>query len=167
MLLLASYDIVFQEVPGEVTLALNLSACPNNCPGCHSPHLRETVGEPLDDGLLEGLLARYGSAVTCVGFMGGDGEPDEVNRLAAKIHSTTNLKTAWYSGREALPESVRLANLDYLKLGPYDSARGGLDNPATNQRFYRVEHGGGGVDHGVSGEKLVDATALFRKKSLT
>ncbi|MDR1671544.1 MAG: anaerobic ribonucleoside-triphosphate reductase activating protein [Alistipes sp.] len=156
MMLLASYDIVFQEVPGEITLALNLSACPNNCPGCHSPHLREVVGEQLDDALLEGLLARYGGAVTCVGFMGGDGQPAEVNRLAAKIHATTNLKTAWYSGREELSPAIRLENLDYLKLGPYDPACGGLDNPATNQHFYRVEGG-----------ELIDATALFRKKPLT
>lgn len=156
MLLLASYDIVFQEVPGEVTLALNLSGCPNRCPGCHSTHLREDVGEPLDDQLMEGLLARYGGAATCVAFMGGDGDPAEVNRLAARIKNSTTLKTAWYSGREEIPGAINPANLDYIKLGPYDSARGGLSSPeTTNQRFYRVEAG-----------KLVDATALFAKKAL-
>jgi hypothetical protein len=51
--------------------------------------------------------------------------------------------------------AVDLANFDYIKLGPYDPARGGLDSPTTNQRFYRVEGG-----------KLVDATSLFRKKPL-
>jgi anaerobic ribonucleoside-triphosphate reductase activating protein len=159
MLSLASYDIVFQEVPGEVTLALNLSACPNNCLGCHSPHLREAVGEMLDDELLDGLLTRYGTAVTCVGFMGGDGEPSEVNRLAAKVHATTELKTAWYSGRESIAEAIGLENFDYIKLGPYDPARGGLDKPDTNQRFYRVEH------TPLAAETLVDVTALFRKKT--
>ena len=38
------FDVVFQEIPGEVTLALNLSGCPNRCAGCHSPHLWEEVG---------------------------------------------------------------------------------------------------------------------------
>lgn len=38
------YDIVFQEVPGEVSLALNISNCPFKCEGCHSPHLRENIG---------------------------------------------------------------------------------------------------------------------------
>ncbi len=209
MLLLASYDIVFQEVPGEVTLALNLSGCPNRCPGCHSPHLREAVGEPLDDELLTGLLARYGNSATCVAFMGGDGEPAEVNRLAALIHDTANLKTAWYSGRAELSPAIELANFDFIKLGPYDPERGGLDSPdTTNQRFYRIEacnavSGTPATDEDapavptirkdsptdptaaastsvipatapVSGEgtsassgfKMIDATELFRKKSL-
>ena len=60
MLRLASFDVVFQEIPGEVTLALNLSGCPNRCAGCHSPHLWEEVGEPLDDNLLNSLLSGYG-----------------------------------------------------------------------------------------------------------
>ena len=45
MLKYAGYDIVFQEIPDEVTLALNLSGCPNGCPGCHSPHLQRDEGE--------------------------------------------------------------------------------------------------------------------------
>ncbi len=156
MLLLASYDIVFQEVPGEVTLALNLSACPNLCPGCHSPHLREEIGETLDDELLDGLLARYGGSVTCVAFMGGDGDPAEVSRLAARVKSTGKLKAVWYSGREELSPAMNLANLDFIKLGPYDPQYGGLSTPGTNQRFYRVEGG-----------ELVDATVLFAKKPLS
>ena len=178
MLLLASYDIVFQEVPGEVTLALNLSGCPNLCPGCHSPHLREQTGEPLDDELLDGLLTRYGGSVTCVAFMGGDGEPAEVNRLAARVRSyitsaepvsevqttsksadNTPKKVAWYSGRGELSPEVSLDNLDFVKLGPYDPERGGLDSTGTNQRFWRVE--------GPAGDrKMIDATSLFLKKPL-
>ena len=52
MLRLASFDVVFQEIPGEVTLALNLSGCPNRCAGCHSPHLWEEVGERTGHGEL-------------------------------------------------------------------------------------------------------------------
>ena len=37
MLKYAGYDIVFQEIPDEVTLAISLTNCPNRCPGCHSP----------------------------------------------------------------------------------------------------------------------------------
>ena len=54
----ASFDIVFQEIPGEVTLALNLSGCPCHCPGCHSQHLWEDIGEELNAELLDGLLDR-------------------------------------------------------------------------------------------------------------
>ena len=62
----ASYDIVFQEIPEEVTLALNISQCPCHCQGCHSPHLAEDIGEQLTTELLQNLLDRYRSAVTCV-----------------------------------------------------------------------------------------------------
>lgn len=148
MLLLASYDIVFQEVPGEVTLALNLSCCPNRCSGCHSPHLREEIGEPLED-LLDGLLARYGDSATCVAFMGGDGDVAEVVRMAFRVRAS-GLKTAWYSGRERLPEPIEA--FDFVKLGAYIPEFGGLDSPTTNQRFYAIV-----------GDKAVDRTSLFQR----
>ena len=72
MLKFWNYDIVFAEVPDHTTLAVNLTGCPLRCPGCHSPHLREDVGDPLDHDALAALLARYGSRVTCVALMGGD-----------------------------------------------------------------------------------------------
>ena len=148
----ASFDIVFQEIPGEVTLALNLSNCPCHCPGCHSPHLAEDIGEPLNEELLDSLIAKYAGLITCVAFMGGDAEPEEVARLAAHVQG---LKTAWYSGRPALPESLSAKRsvseavcqrsglsgvagpFDYIKLGPYIDALGGLKSPTTNQRLYK------------------------------
>ncbi len=149
MLRLASYDIVFQEIPGEVTLALNLSGCPNGCPGCHSPHLQQETGEVLDDGLLDGLLERYGGSATCVCLMGGDGDPQQVARLAERI-GKSGLKTAWYSGRQELPEGFPVDRFDYLKLGPYRRELGGLRSATTNQRMYRRQ-----------GAEWVDITALF------
>jgi anaerobic ribonucleoside-triphosphate reductase activating protein len=136
MLRLASYDIVFQEIPGETTLALNLSGCPNRCPGCHSPHLQREGGEVLDEPLLEGLLERYGAGVTCVCWMGGDGAPQQLVGQAAWVRQR-GLKTAWYSGREDFPP----AYFDYVKLGPYIESLGGLDSPTTNQRLYRQAEG--------------------------
>ncbi len=154
MLRLASYDIVFQEVPGETTLALNISGCPNRCPGCHSPHLRDESGEPLDDGLLEWLLDKYGDSVTCICFMGGDGDPKMVSELAAMVKrlSEGRLLTAWYSGNATLPDEFEIETFDYIKLGPYIEKFGGLRSPATNQRFYKV-----------SGHTLTDITHIFRK----
>ena len=149
---IASYDIVFQDVPGEVTLSLNLSQCPNRCPGCHSPQLQDDIGYTLDDSLLDGLLDRYGKDVTCVCFMGGDREPAEVMRLADRVHAT-GLKTAWYSGKQRLPDCFRTDVLDYVKVGPYIESRGPLPSPDTNQRMYKVEHGA-----------LTDITVSFRKK---
>ena len=146
MLKVASYDIVFQEIPGEVTLALNLSNCPCHCPGCHSPHLAEDIGEELNEELLDGLLDRYGSMITCVCFMGGDQAPKEVAQLAAHVKS---IKTAWYSGRMNMPEG----GFDYVKLGGYVESLGGLKSPTTNQRLYkRVEN------------EWQDITSLFWQK---
>ena len=137
----ASFDIVFQEIPGEVTLALNLSNCPCHCPGCHSPHLAEDIGEPLNEQLLDGLIARYGSMITCVAFMGGDADPEEVARWAEYVRP---LKTAWYSGRPSFPNTPNnqiIPNIpipfDYVKLGPYIESLGGLKSPTTNQRLYK------------------------------
>jgi anaerobic ribonucleoside-triphosphate reductase activating protein len=152
MLRFVNYDIVFQEVPGEVTLALNLSNCPNRCKGCHSPYLMEDKGEVLNEECLTALLEKYGSAITCVCFMGGDAAPQEVNRLAAYLQQKTNrrLKTAWYSGKPALPASCSPLYFDYIKLGPYIESMGGLDSPHTNQRLYRIEN-----------KEMVDITSCF------
>ena len=137
----ASFDIVFQEIPGEVTLALNLSNCPCHCPGCHSPHLAQDIGEPLNEELLDGLIARYGAMITCVAFMGGDADPAEVAKWAEYIKALpTPLKTAWYSGRTIFPGEPGTPiqpSFDYIKLGPYVEDLGGLKSPTTNQRLYK------------------------------
>lgn len=137
---IASYDIVFQEVPGQVTLALNLSQCPNRCPGCHSPHLQENIGLELDESMLDSLLAIYSDEITCVCFMGGDSEPQQVMDLAAHVHAC-GLLAAWYSGRQRLPECFSYDSVDYVKVGPYIADKGPLSSPSTNQRMYRVNSG--------------------------
>ncbi len=142
MLKCYSYDIVCQEIPDEVTLALNISNCPIHCKGCHSPWLWEDKGEAVTDSFLTDLVGTYLPAVTCVCFMGGDGEPDEVRRLSLLLRERfSDLKTAWYSGRSALPDGYDATWLDYLKLGPYIQHLGGLTSPTTNQRLYHIDNG--------------------------
>ena len=80
-----NYDIVCQEVPDEITLAVNISCCPNRCKGCHSPWLLEDKGEPMTEEMLDSLIGKYQSAITCFCFMGGDIEPFEIQRLASWI----------------------------------------------------------------------------------
>ena len=146
----ASFDIVFQEIPGEVTLALNLSNCPCHCPGCHSQHLAQDIGEPVTEELLDSLTGRYKGLITCVAFMGGDADPEEVFKWADYVRP---LKTAWYSGRTIFPKDPR--TLDYVKLGPYIESLGGLKSPTTNQRLYKREN-----------DSWVDITSVFWKKNL-
>ena len=59
MLKFHNYDIVFQEIPDEVTLAVNITGCPCHCPGCHSPHLWEDSGTELDEAMLRRIYEDY------------------------------------------------------------------------------------------------------------
>ena len=142
MLRYVNTDIVFQELPDEVTLAVNLSGCPCRCPGCHSKHLWSDGGRPLSDQALEQLIDEQQAEITAVALMGGDSAPSEVNSLMQHIRrSHPRLHTAWYSGRSLLSPMADLRNFDYIKLGPYLAHLGPLNNPRTNQRLYRVVAG--------------------------
>lgn len=141
-----NFDIVFQEIPDETTLAVNVTGCPFRCYNCHSPHLREDIGEILDEKALGTMLERYGSEVTCICIMGGDAFPDEVQRLAGYIRRELGYKSAWYSGAEKIPDYIDRRNFDFIKVGPYREELGGLKSEKTNQRLYKVDEDGGLVD---------------------
>ena len=71
--------------------------------------------------------------------MGGDNDPYEVERLAGFARSIRKgLKVAWYSGKNGLPANISLENFDYIKLGEYIEALGGLKSKNTNQRLFLV-----------------------------
>lgn len=131
-------DVVFQEIPGETTLVLNISNCPCHCPGCHSEYLWEDTGTILDYDEAYRLINKYTGFITCICFMGGDGDPEGINSLAAYIKNNFDIKTGWYSGRQELSEYIDINNFNYIKLGPYIEKLGGLDNKATNQRLYKI-----------------------------
>ena len=155
MLKFYNYDIVFQEIPDEVTLAVNLTGCPCHCPGCHSPHLWEDIGEVLDEAMLRRIHAEYAGEVTCICLMGGDADPAAVEQLCAYIKAQMGLRSGWYSGRSELPAGIDLHHFDYIKTGPYIDSLGGLKSPQTNQRLYRVTESG-----------MEDITARFWRSSV-
>lgn len=130
--------VVFREVPGEITLAINISGCPVHCPGCHSKYLAGDIGEILDFSSLRSLIERN-SGISCVSFMGGDADPLYVRELALFVRKTfPGMKTCWYSGRDIETAQPVLDALDFVKVGPYIEELGPLDSPATNQRFYKL-----------------------------
>ncbi|MBQ9546708.1 MAG: anaerobic ribonucleoside-triphosphate reductase activating protein [Bacteroidales bacterium] len=135
MLKYYNFDIVFQEVPDEVSLAINLTNCPNHCEQCHSPHLWADEGTALDTAEMDRLVSRYAKNITCVCIMGGDAERHLVENLASHLRKTTSLKVAWYSGRMQYPDNPQ--DFDYLKLGPYVPKHGSLKSRTTNQRLYK------------------------------
>lgn len=131
------YTVVFQEVPGEVSLAINISGCTHRCHGCHSQYLWEDSGDSLL-GDLPSLLEAYDELITCVCFMGGDQDPFEL-KGACKIVQDAGLKTCLYTGLDSLGDVQKLGIshcFDYLKVGHYDETKGGLSSRNTNQRFY-------------------------------
>ena len=133
MLKYVNTGIVFQEIPDEVTLAMNISNCPCHCPGCHSHYLWEDIGLPLDTNTIDNFVQKYGQEITCFAFMGGDGDPKGVSMLAQYIHEEyPQYRVAWYSGR-----IVNKTDFDYIKVGPYIRHLGPLKQSTTNQRMYR------------------------------
>ena len=139
MLKYVNTDVVFQEVPDEVSLAINISGCPCRCPGCHSHYLWENIGLPLDTNAIDAFVSKMASNITCIAFMGGDGDPKGINLLAQYIHEEYPLlKVAWYSGRIRIPSIVCKQDFDYIKVGPYIRHLGPLSQPTTNQRMYRL-----------------------------
>jgi anaerobic ribonucleoside-triphosphate reductase activating protein len=138
MLKYVNTGIVFQEIPDEVTLAINISGCPCHCPGCHSHYLWEDIGLPLNTDAIDAFIDQYGRNITCIAFMGGDGDPKGVDMLAQYIHEEhPQYKVAWYSGRVRITSAVNKSDFDYIKVGPYLKHLGPLKSTTTNQRLYR------------------------------
>lgn len=139
MLKYYNYDIVFQEIPDKVTLAINISCCPNHCKGCHSPWLWENVGYALSKRSLQTLIDKYKGLINCICFMGGDHSPQEIEEMAIFVHSySKDLCVAWYSGKDEISQNISQENFDYIKIGSYKEALGGLKQKTTNQRLYKV-----------------------------
>ena len=155
MLKYVNTGVVFQEIPDETTLSVNISRCPCHCPGCHSSYLAEDIGEPLDEAAIDAFVSEFGGDITCIAFMGGDAEPETVDSLAQYIRKRhPRYRVAWYSGRIRISPRISRQHFDYIKIGPYIAHLGSLKKPTTNQRLYKVTPDG----------ELTDITARFWKK---
>lgn len=133
-------QIVFQEIPNEISLAIHVVGCPLRCPGCHSSDLWPThIGNELDELSFSKLITKYKNYISCVLFMGGEWHSKELLGFLgyAKFQG---LKTALYSGHELhqVPKPL-LSALDYLKYGPYIAERGGLGSIITNQHLINLK----------------------------
>lgn len=131
-------DIVLQEVPDEVSLAINITGCPYRCAGCHSSHLQREYGDYVGD-VLPMALKQYSGLITCVCFMGGDQHMDDLIKHCTYIRKNYPwLRIAIYTGTSSLEEiKPCLHLLDYAKVGPYCENAGGLDKTNTNQRMFK------------------------------
>jgi anaerobic ribonucleoside-triphosphate reductase activating protein len=156
MLKYLNTQVTFAEVPDEITLCINITGCKNGCKNCHSSYLAEDIGNPLNKTVLSKLL-EDNKGISCVSFMGGDRDTIHIVALASWVKTHTNLKVAWYSGRQEISDIVarQLRWFDYIKLGPYKEEFGPLNSRTTNQRFYKVSDG-----------ELVNITSRFYDRNL-
>lgn len=128
-------QVVWQEVPGETSLAFTISGCPLGCKGCHSAQSwPATVGTALTPQVLQHKLEKYQGLISCVLFLGGEWQLAQLQRLLT-ICKAAGLKTCLYTGLDTVPPPL-LPLLDYAKTGRWQAELGPLGSPNSNQRFY-------------------------------
>ncbi len=129
-------EIVVEEVPDELSLAISITGCPLACKGCHSSHTWKYAGEDLTVEVLENLIQKN-KYISCILFYDGFHNEIELTKLFLYTKSK-NLKVAFYTGLELENLSTDLKSLcDYLKVGQYKEELGGLTSTTTNQRMYK------------------------------
>lgn len=136
----ASVDIVFEDVPDEISLSYLVSGCPLNCKGCHSAYARNLeCGNDLNTDTLKKHLEKYKDMVSCVLFYGGEWHKDKLLCLL-KFVKRLGLKTCLYTGLaiENISQDM-ISELDYIKYGSYIERLGGLESKSTNQVFLDIK----------------------------
>ena len=128
-------DIVLEEIPDRVTLAVEISNCRGSCPGCHSPFLKQDLGVELTPAAVDKLIGdNFG--VNCFLLLGEGKDLQALLGIAEHLRRTyPEIERAVYSGRTEVEPEVYAA-FDYVKVGPYVEALGPLNEPTTNQRLY-------------------------------
>ncbi|MFS4456026.1 anaerobic ribonucleoside-triphosphate reductase activating protein [Maribacter sp. 2304DJ31-5] len=133
-----NFQIVLQEVPGEISLCFSISGCSLHCEGCHSPFLwKKGSGTKLDHNIYAGLLHKYHGFASCVLFMGGEWHEQELIQKL-KYARRKGYKTCLYTGEEEVVPKIG-EQLTWLKTGRWIKPLGGLDQKRTNQRFIEVK----------------------------
>lgn len=130
-----NYDIVYREIPDEVSLMLMISGCKEKCKFCHSPWLKLDVGEELNYNYLQNLIDKYKFSITTILFMGGEHVQTELIPFVKQVKEN-NLKSAWYCGKDEVENKELLSNLDYYKIGSYKHDKGPLNVKTTNQKLF-------------------------------
>ena len=129
-------EIGLIEVPGEISLCIGFTGCPNHCPGCHSQELWDkNYGEPFSKYTLRDLIEKYKDKVSCICFMGGDWSP-KVLLGYIKMARAAGFATAVYVGSTTFYVPI-LEYLDYIKTGAYVEDLGGLSSRTTNQKMWK------------------------------
>ncbi len=133
-----NFQIVLQEVPGEISLCFSISGCPIQCKGCHSPFLwKKGAGLKLTKKRYTEILKQYKNLATCVLFMGGEWHENELINLLQQAKNE-DYKTCLYTGEDKVPNAL-LNELTWVKTGSWKPELGGLNSATTNQKFIETK----------------------------
>lgn len=154
----------FSEFPDEIALCVNISNCPGTCECCSEPELREDVGVELTIEEIDRLISTH-PGITLFGFMGGDNDPETIYKLSKYIHTTYQIKTGMYSGKDYLIDYLA-HELNCYKIGHFIIPKGPVEDwpkqncgpltfPFSNQLYFERD-----------GTKLINATYKFRRKTI-
>ncbi|WP_111707980.1 anaerobic ribonucleoside-triphosphate reductase activating protein [Lutibacter citreus] len=131
-------QVVFQEVPGEISICFSICGCKLKCKGCHSPFLwNEKTGELLTENIFNSTLNKYKGFASTVLFMGGEWHCKELLGYLQNAQ-LQGFKTCLYSGEEDIKYELQ-EHLTWLKIGAWNPDLGGLDSAITNQKFIEVK----------------------------
>lgn len=135
------YDVVFQEIPDELSIAFLITNCPRRCDGCHSPQLQDDVGKELGYDELKRIIEcntiNNEPLFSCVVFMGGE-QYHDILLSHLKYCESLKIKTALYTGADDVDDEIK-QHLNYLKVGAYKKELGGLESPITNQKLIKLK----------------------------
>lgn len=132
-------NIVFQEVPNEISISFSIAGCKVGCVGCHSAELWYIKGGyTVTEQLYRDTLTRYQGLATNVLFLGGEWEKDTLIKYLEIARNEYGMKTCLYTGECDVSVDIK-ENLTYLKTGKWLASLGGLESKTTNQRFVEVE----------------------------
>lgn len=133
-------QVVFQEVPNEVSISYSIAGCPLNCKGCSWKNtIANMQSKELTDSVYIGNLKQYQNLASCVLFFGGEWNKQElIHKL--QLAKTMGYKTCLYTGltMERVDKDI-LDCLNYIKVGPYIESLGGLACKTTNQRLINLD----------------------------
>ncbi|GAA0859294.1 anaerobic ribonucleoside-triphosphate reductase activating protein [Aliiglaciecola litoralis] len=140
MLNFTAENIVFLEVPDEVSLAFTISGCNLRCKGCHSSESwDQNNGLALSQSYFLQRLQKYQGLISCVLFLGGEWQLSALLPLL-KMAKSRQLHTCLYTGRDDVSSTLK-DQLTYLKTGRWQQEFGGLESPITNQRLIDLRTG--------------------------
>ena len=80
-----SSQVVFSEIPDEVSLSYLVTGCSLRCAGCHSADSwSRHRGSILNSDKLIDDLQKYGAWITCILFLGGEWDEKNLIKLLIK-----------------------------------------------------------------------------------